>query len=347
MFVKFSHLFAKLLSMNLWPLRLFIPIDQRGGAWQQVALLRSSSVFRRARFDVYLPTKTCDRLIICCGQMHTVLSKRGMWWWTAWRIARIQARLFTYYVAFFQSCAVRSFGLEGLTHNVGQEQFFHVQYRDHSFVTEVERVGLVAGNLAAARTILQRLARDWNTALQESLPLPEVARRAELVSGSRLLAAGMPAVTFYPVESRVAHGAVWEKIQALERQIKLAENVPAFIRARSKGFKELTREEYDATMCHQKLQHTFAKTLEGSGERERASLLIALEQVHTNHIAVFTMGQAHRRMYLRLAPKILATENIGFVFITPPELWWWGFVVRWVMAVLVLGVSFVFLFVTR
>lgn len=317
--------------MNLYPWRLFVSRDGRGRAWQLVEIFKSSPIFRGARFDVYLPAKDASRLVVCFGQMHTVLNSRGVWWWTARQIARTQARLFTYYHFFLCSLGVMSFGEEGMTHDLGGEHdLAHFHFHNESLPPELISK-LAVGELTVAREWLSDAAKRWLDLLRSSrVVTPALAEAAARVSGARLFGAAERRACFYPIEGETAYGHVRRGIDMLERELKRVEMSAPFRDAKAKGFKKLTQTEYDAVHEFNRFATTFQKTL-ASDFRERACFAIALKKIETEPIVAFTMGVAHRFHFRRLAPEYLHEPNVGFVFITPPELWWWGFITKMVI----------------
>lgn len=312
--------------INWHRLRFFIPWPA-GAAWTRLAELKKSPEFRFSRFDVFLPSRDCDRLVICLGQMHAVLSPRGIWWWTGRRIAAVQARLFGYYLFFTDRWQLHKIGEEGLAHaGPGPAPLFAARQADRA---------AAPADRAAALAALRAAARSWLANLRAGSPAA-IAESAGRLSGSWLASCARPELRLYPIESAGPYESVRAAIEPLERELSQLEKQPDFVAARRKKFRKLNRAEYETAKQYFAANKKFAAVL-ASDSRDRAHLAIAAAEAERAGVAVFTMGVAHRANQKRLAPQILGSRNIGWIFITPPELWLWAAAVRWLAVGLVLA----------
>ncbi|MBT6069253.1 hypothetical protein HOG48_05875 [Candidatus Peregrinibacteria bacterium] len=100
--------------------------------------------------------------------------------------------------------------------------------------------------------------------------------------------------------------------------------------------KGLNNEEYEVLKSYNEHVKAFNKAIK-SNYREKASFALSLKQLGVSGgigpegfaVTVFTMGIGHRTNYKWLAPRYLKRENVAFVLITAPELWWWKHITGW------------------
>ena len=322
------------MLMNLYTFRFLVPKEKRGKAFQFVDQLKTAATFKRARFDVYIPSKNTEKVIVCLGQKHTVLRGK-MSKWGAKHIGRVQARLFTYYRYFHHKFGVMAFGAEGV---IAQGKGLQYKYQDqdlNAVLAPKEREQLESEDEAVheetVQRILKRLSVLWFKKLKThghnlSHGKEEIAPYAAVVNGLRLYSYVAEQVTYFPIEGESAYQRVARDVNKMqEEMIKMKKN-PHYKQAITKKGKGLTQEEYDALMQYNDYVKKFNKAIK-STYREEASLALSLEELQSTDLVVFTMGIGHRHNYKWLVPRYLKSKNTAFILITAPELWWWKHVV--------------------
>lgn len=337
--------------MNIYRFRKFIKSENFGPALRFVDVLKKTDTFSKARFDVYIPRVATSKVIVCLGQKHTVL--RGhITRWGAKHIAKVQARLFSYYRYFHQKWKVDSFGAEGVIANgVGNkfrygDEFLNMALTDKELAVlkaEDEAVGI--GLITA---ILKRLSLEWYRKMKIyghdlAYGQKEIAPFASAVNGLRLYSFLAENVHFYPIEGEAAYNKVASEVERTQSEMIALEKTMDFRNAKLKRGKDLSEAEYNAAMKYNELSKQFTVALK-SHFREKASFELAMQnlqsiegELENLEFTVFTMGIGHRSNYKWLAPRYLKDPDVAFVLITPPELWWWGHIVSIFAWVVVLG----------
>lgn len=329
--------------MNIYRFRLFIGKEKRGKAFQFVDKLKNAGTFKKARFDVFIPKKGTEKVIVCLGQKHTVHRGR-ITKWGAKHIAKVQARLFEYYRYFHHKFGLTAFGAEGVIANGKGNKY---QYRDdllNQYLLPKEREKLEAEDeavhVSTIEKILKRLSVEWHRKMKVfghdlTHGAREIAPYASTVNGLRLYSYVAEDVIFFPIEGETAYKHVSSRVKKYqEEMIKMEQNKHYRVAIDKKG-KGLTKDEYDAMLTYNELVRKFNKAIK-SNYREEASLALALEQLEKADLTVFTMGIGHRTNYKWLAPRYLKSHNVAFVLVTAPELWWWKHMVARVFQILVL-----------
>lgn len=325
--------------MNIYPFRIFISEEKKGAALKFIESLKKAETFKHARFDVFIPHAATSKVIICLGQKHTVHRGRVSKW-GAKHTAKVQARLFEYYRYFHHKWNVHSFGAEGVIANgKGSKYRYHDELLENALSSkEIEQLKAEdeAVHLDTVTKILKRLAVEWYRKMKIfghdlTYGQREIAPYASAVNGLRLYNYLAENVTFYPIEGESAYMQVSAGVQKNQEEMIRMESDRFYRSAREKKWKNLTKEEYDATVKYNLLVKDFNKVIK-SNYREKASLALALENLsHTNvgepALTVFTMGIGHRTNYKWLVPRYLKSADSAFVLITAPELWWWKHVI--------------------
>ncbi len=272
--------------MNIYPFRFFIGEEKRGDALKFVAQLKTTDIFKKARMDVYVPRADTSRVIVCLGQKHTILRGK-ITKWGAKHIAKVQARLFSYYRYFNQKWEVASFGAEGV---IAREKGSAYKYHDdllREHLEDREEKELEAADEAVSietvERILKRLAVEWWRKMKlfgQDLEHgeQEIAPFAAVVNGLRLYNYVAEHVLFYPIEGEGAYKKVSDGVRASEAEmIKMRQTDFHLKAALEKQGKGLTQEEYDAMIKYNRLSQDFNRAIT-STYREEASLALALEK---------------------------------------------------------------------
>lgn len=269
------------------------------------------------------------RLVLGLGQMHPVLHGRFDFF-LARRIALVQAWIFDFLRHLSLEYGVRSFGQEGFS-------------ADGSGVTRARIDPVVLEELRGelrgdhdTRRFLKRIAQRWRRALRRG-SRAQAEEAATALNALTLLQALDPQVTVFPLEQSDVHGRVYEGIVHLQNEIAQIESSSAFSSVSEKGGKGLTAEEYAAAKLQSELVQEFNALL-SHPERDRSILRQILEQVDSP-LTVFILGNAHRRNMLKIAREHMP-DDVLFVWVTPPALWWWEAVMRRVGWGLTLGMCF-------
>lgn len=299
-----------------------------GPAYDLVLRLRQSRSARRARWDVrWKRGRTVRRLILGVGQVHPVLHGRFDFF-LARRIALVQAWIFDVLNHLFLEYGVRSFGQEGFSAEGGGTVRARI---DASVLAEFKKE--LQGH-GSAKSVLKRVAQRWRRALKRG-SVTETERAATAFNALTLLQAFHAQVTVFPLEQRDVHGRVYEGIVHLQHEIARIESTAAFRAVEQKGGKKLTSEEYAAAILRNKLVKEFNALL-AHPERDRSILRQVLEHME-GPLTVFILGNAHRRNILKLVREHIP-DDVLFVWLTPPALWWWEAVMRRVGWGLTLGI---------
>lgn len=322
--------------MNLYPFRIFIPQEKHPKAFAAVKQMKLSDTFKYAKFDVYIPSLKTEKLIVCLGQKHTV-HRGSITRWGAKHIGKTQARLFSYYRYFHQKFGIDAFGAEGvIAKEAGSRYKYHDdQLNEHLEPKEKEELQASdeAVSIDTVRKILKRLALQWYVKMRAfghdlNVGEEQIAPYSSVVNGLRLYSYVADEVTFYPIEGESAYMKVSEGVRSAQEEMIRMKNSNMHLRsALLKNGKQLTKEEYDAMIAYNELSHKFNTSIK-SKYREQASIELALEKLQTEVMCVFTMGIGHRSNYLSIIPSLLKYKDVGFVLITPPELYFWRFLVN-------------------
>lgn len=325
--------------MNLYPFRFFFPQSWWGESYHFIRELKKHRPFRWTHFDVVISDKKADKTILCFAQIHTV-SRGKLSWFTAKRIAKTQARLFTLYSDLWEKKVVAAFGVEGLTDIHGDEHFTFNRKPLQNLLTDKEKELLhkKGKDYKTVKKIFYRLGKKWHQTLKNHPHTPEkVAPSAALIDGVRMLSFLEPNLRIYPIEGEKEYQYVNKKIHRLQDKIIHAERRAPYIRAKNKGFKKLSREEYDAVLERNKVVQQF-NTILKAPLREEAHIKLAMRQLKTQDLTAFVMGVGHRKNLIKEAKHLLNGKNIGFVFIIPQELWIWKAVIKWLKIGLFVGI---------
>lgn len=308
--------------MNLWFLSRFSRASSSNAIMKMIREMRSHSVFKRARFDVYSGTLKPKKMVVLLGQVHTVWKgkignrERNM-------IVRCQARLCSYYAFFEGVYDVRSFGGEGIYE--GLNTSFHDQFSFQLYQQQLDRLEISLPvdirNLPEVSTrILNGLAHEWHDQLRRQTSLERIQQLAGAVSGQSLFQfLNGRKVEVFPVEGQQAYRKVLMAINALGAQIEKLESTESFRYVKQRGGNIKTEKEAQVIQQYNALVKEFNHMI-GSDIRERATFEILKERAEQERVVVFTMGVGHRSRYLQLANEYFSDQEIAFVFITPPEL---------------------------
>lgn len=315
--------------MNIYPFRFLLGKKHWGKSYHLIKKLKKSSCFKWARFDVYMPKKGSDKLVIFLGQIHPVLTGK-VYWFTAKNIGKTQSRLYTYYDELYKHFGVGEFGEEGVTCDQ-QQGFFRYRLHDlkHNLAYE-DYSHLEEGKMSFSRirNILVKLATKWQKVLKRNPQNPQLVQpHASLISGARLFSVKNDKVVFYAVEGERAYSFTLKHITRLQKEIHDLEHDFYFKKARGKKFRNLTQEEYNVAKKYGDKVKTFNNVLKAP-IRDEATLKVCLDHIDRSPLVVFTMGIGHRRNYLKLVNGLFKKQGVSFVIITPPEVWFWKFVIQ-------------------
>jgi len=278
----------------------------KGPAWEFMRLLRKSKPCKGSQFKYRATGKQPDRVVIGIGQIHPVLKGHFVGRY-AKQIARAQAAVFTVCHYLYKKGGITSFGQEGFSVTAGRA----VEKRIDADVIQ-DLMKDVYGH-KGPKKILLKLSKKWRKALRKK-DQEEVIRTATALNALTLLQAVEEKVTVFPIESREVHSAISDELNALHDETEKIRTSAAFQSARKKNGKELTKEEYDAVMKHNKLAKQF-ETLIRSAKRDEAILSNVLQYSEGKHVTVFVLGQGHKKAMLRLAKKTCPPEVL-FVWMT-------------------------------
>ncbi len=270
--------------------------------------MRGSGALRRARVD-RRGAKGNGRLIVAIGQIHPVLSGRFSLW-TARHIGRTQAWIYRCCTALRTIAGIDRFGQEGFG---GSGE---ARVAEHLLSQLRKRLA----PSATAETALRQTAERWGKALRQGA-MEQAADEAALLSGLAVLQAEDPSVAVFAIEDAAIHSTVGANIDALQRELERCQASADYRMAIAKGGKRLTPKEYAAVRACQALVRTYNRML-ASPERDRAMFQKIVERSERQDCTVFVLGQAHRRSFLRLARRVLPVQTT-FLWVTPPQLWWW------------------------
>jgi hypothetical protein len=277
--------------------------------------LRRNRVFRRARFDMRAGAGELTQVLVGIGQMHPVLHGHFEGF-QARRIADVQAWIFHACRELHARYGVNAFGQEGFSADPSAHGLTFARVEESLLQEWQSAVGAPDG----ARRFLRGVARRWRRALGKG-DVDRAGREALALNALSLLQAVEPGVRVFPIEQRDVHGTIGAELTPLQTEMDRMEALPAYLRARAKGGKGLSREEYDAAVRHRRLVEAFNQLLSHS-ERDRSIFREALRFAEKSPFTVYVLGQAHRRAQLHLAAEHLP-EGTLFLWITPPSLWWW------------------------
>lgn len=277
--------------------------------------------------DVRGKRKVAGRLILGIGQIHPV--HRGKFTRSLSRkIADAQAWIFTLTDFLHRTWGVREFGQEGFS--AAGEDPVHARLDPQilgDLKAELAREGSV-------RSLLRQVAGRWRKALRRK-DAAEVRHTATVLNGLTILQSLYSDVSLFPIEQVDVHGRLGEGIGYLHDEIAALEASSSYRGFQAKGGKGLTQEEYDAATRRMTLGKQFHALL-NHPERDRSIFREVVEHAEGRAMTVFVLGQAHRGRQLKLAKEYLPADAL-YVWITPPQLWWWRSMVR--RALWILGIA--------
>ena len=283
--------------------------------------LRHAGALRRARVDRRGP-RDATRLIIAVGQIHPVLTGRFSTG-TAKLIGRTQAWIYRFCTALHDIAGIHRFGQEGFG---GQED---ARIAGH-LLEQLQ--GRMRG--ATVDAALRDTALAWARALHRG-DMERAAAEAAILNGLAPLQIAHTDVAAFGIEHAGIHGSIGAAIDELHARLQQCDASAPYRAAVMKEGKQLTQEEYEALQKHNALVQAYNRTL-ASPERDRAMFQRIMERARGAPCTVFILGQAHRRAFLRLARRHAVPEGIAFLWVTPPQLWWWRAMLRraaWLAAV--------------
>jgi hypothetical protein len=288
--------------------------------------LKHHPAFRRARFQIRSGRGEATHLLIGIGQIHPVLHGRFERF-QARKIAKTQAWIFHACTALREQINVTSFGEEGLWAG-GDGSMLRISdellrpWRD------------AAKDHEGVQSFLRKTAQRWRRALKRGNQRA-AQTEATALNGLALLQALDPQVSVFAYERREIHGVIGAQIAGLHRDIDRIESSAAYQSVRTKNGRGLTRAEYEAAVKRHLLIKAFNKVLL-SPERDRLIFKDLLKVAAARDVTVFILGQGHRIRQLRLAKDNLPPGTV-FCWITPPQLWFWEAMLRWITVAIVVS----------
>lgn len=283
-----------------------------GPAVETLARLRRSRAFRK--FKVQTRGRgECTKLVIGIGQVHPVLTGRFAAF-QAKRIANVQSEIFEMCWYLSREHDVLSFGQEGYS-GTGLARLPQEM---------LSQLKASAGHRRGVKRVLRRTATVWRKALNRGND-KKAAMSATALNGIALLQALDRGVHMFPIEQEDVHSAIGKSIAHLHHEIHQIETSTLYRSVQQKGGKGLTREEYESAQMRNQLIKEFNKTL-AHPQRDKAILREVIKHAHSD-ITVFILGTGHRSNFLTLTAKSLP-EDMLFVWLTPPSLWWWKAMLR-------------------
>ncbi|MDA1292990.1 MAG: hypothetical protein O3A81_04395 [bacterium] len=283
-----------------------------GPATETLKRLRRAPAFRRYKVQVRGKGE-CTKLVIGIGQLHPVLTGTFERF-QARRIANVQSEIFAMCWYLSRTQNVLSFGQEGYS-GTGLARFPKEM---------LSQLKASAGHRSGVKRVLRRTAYIWRKALNKGDDKKAVLS-ATALNGIALLQALDRGVHMFPIEQEDVHSAIGESIARLQHEIHQIETSSLYRSVQQKGGKGLTREEYESAQMRNKLIKQFNTTL-SHPQRDKAILREVIKHAHRD-ITVFILGAGHRSGFLALTAKSLP-EDILFVWLTPPSLWWWKAMLR-------------------
>lgn len=287
--------------------------------------LKALPALRHAKFQAIRRSGQPKKLIIGIGQVHAVLSGRfdGI---QARRIADVQAWIADACGAIAETFGVRAFGEEGFN---GTENAVFVGRLPDTLLASCREQCQAAGG---PKPFLRQAATRWRKALARN-DKREAEKAHAMLNGLTVLQALRPDAGVFPIEQRDVHGRIGAGLDALSGEIARIEATPAYRSVMAKRGKGLTPAEYETAVARGKLVEEF-NALISHPDREMSILREVLEHAQDG-LTVFILGIAHREPMLRLARENLPPD-VGFVWITPPQLWRWKAMLRRAGVVLLL-----------
>jgi hypothetical protein len=307
----------------------------RGPAQTLLRSILEDPAFRRCRV-----TRTgradASRLVVALGQVHPVL--RGRYEkFQARRIAMVQAWIYRAALCLLERHGLHAFGQEGLSFEGVRGGKFRME---GALLDDIRR----ALQRSVPENFLRQTAVEWRRALRSG-DGRTASRTVATLNGLTLLQAVHGDAALFPIEQRSVHGTITAAIDALQQRIARAEASAVYQASRSKGGKNLTKQEYAAAMERNTLVKEWNALLKHP-ERDRAIFREIVEAAGDQVLTVFVLGEGHRSGMLRLA-KREGPSDMLFVWVTPKALWWWKtMLVRsgWIIAAMIVAVGmYVFL----
>lgn len=303
-----------------------MPLFRKNGtAVEYARKLRKNRDLRKFRVNERSTGRNVSRIIIGIGQMHPVLQGKFDRF-QAKRIGKCQAEVFGLCRFLHEDWSVPSFGQEGFSSETGEVLRARV---GEKLLSDFRKI---IGKLGDEELFLKKVALEWRKALKQG-DRKKAEQTSAALNALTLMQALYPKVTVFPIEQKQVHEAIGENITKLRQEIDRVEASTAFISVQRKGGKKLTQEEYDAAILRNKLIKEFNKML-AHPERDRAIFREVLDHAEEVPVTVFVLGEAHRSAMLRLARRHVP-EDVLFLWITPPVLWWWRAIIKrtgWVLA---------------
>lgn len=267
--------------------------------------LRHAPELRHARIE-RRGSKKAQRIVVGIGQVHPVLRGRFSRWTTR-TITVTQHWIYGCCMVFLRHWGVRRFGQEGFSGA-------HDARIDDALLSTL-RQRLHKGPWHALRVT----ADAWRSALGRG-DMTSAGNESTLLNGLAVLQAQEASVGVFAIEHEGIHSAVGAAVDALQEQMNRLSLSPAYRSAVAKGWKNLTREEYDAVRRYGGAVRAYNAAL-SSPARDQAMFQRVVDRAMRESPVVFVLGQAHRRGFLWLAKRHLPADT-AFLWITPPPLWW-------------------------
>lgn len=321
--------------MNYYRFRHFIPKERFAGSFHFIRWLRTRPPFRWAHFDILIQSPKNQKTILCFAQIHTV-NRGKVTAYMAKRIARVQARLFTFFKFLLDQKIVQSFGVEGITDSYGQND---LRFDNRSLAAglktrDIKTLQTRENPYKLVKKIFIKLSKQWQKHLTKYPNDPsKVAQYSSKINAMRMLNFLDPNFRIYPIEGEKEFRFITQNMEQHHNRIHELEQDTNFISAAEKSFRGLTGPEMIAV----NLLNSEIKKLNNLLEapiREEAQLQLALRKLEQSEVTAFVMGVGHRDNLLQAAKKILRHKDTSFVLITPQELWLWKSAVWWMKRIL-------------
>lgn len=290
---------------------MFRKFRTAGPAVDLLRRIRSHAACRRAKVCVRYPASLrAERVIIAIGQVHPV-SRGRFSFFAARKIARCQAWIFALGCALKEEFGVSAFGQEGLSAKADSPVTGRIR------PSLIKDLGSVAEDPRSALAFLRSAASRWRRALKDRNDR-DIAKAVRELSALTLLQVRYRDAGVFSIEQSSVHARVTSAVHALGIEIEKLERSAAFRRARSKKGKNLTKEEYAATVRRNGLVKKFNAVLRHP-ERDRSIFREVSEYAKDRDVTVFLLGEAHRTPMLKIAAEF-GDDDVLFMWITPPNL---------------------------